>query len=133
MGNHDLFMRRRKPDSMELQQMKAAAKEEKQRRQVQRNRLAREKQLREEAERERANMERRLLQYQEEIRLANEALVRFYLFTLSFVTKCLISLFPKKCLHRAFFRFIYNYYMSICLINIKKLMYSELININNDD
>lgn len=77
MGNHDLFMRRRKPDSMELQQMKAAAKEEKQRRQVQRNRLAREKQLREEAERERANMERRLLQYQEEIRLANEALVCF--------------------------------------------------------
>lgn len=61
---------------MELQQMKAAAKEEKQRRQVQRNRLAREKQLREEAERERANMEQRLLQYQEEIRLANEALVR---------------------------------------------------------
>lgn len=78
MGNHDLFMRRRKPDSMELQQMKAAAKEEKQRRQVQRNRLAREKQLREEAERERANMERRLLQYQEEIRLANEALVGFF-------------------------------------------------------
>lgn len=75
MGNHDLFMRRRKPDSMELQQMKAAAKEEKQRRQVQRNRLAREKQLREEAERERANLEQRLLQYQEEIRLANEALV----------------------------------------------------------
>ncbi|KAJ8921227.1 hypothetical protein NQ315_013699, partial [Exocentrus adspersus] len=77
MGNHDLFMRRRKPDSMELQQMKAAAKEEKQRRQVQRNRLAREKQLREEAERDRANMEQRLLQYQEEIRLANEALVSF--------------------------------------------------------
>lgn len=76
MGNHDLFMRRRKPDSMELQQMKAAAKEEKQRRQVQRNRLAKEKQLREEAERERANMEQRLLQYQEEIRLANEALRR---------------------------------------------------------
>ncbi|XP_019874743.1 merlin [Aethina tumida] len=76
MGNHDLFMRRRKPDSMELQQMKAAAKEEKQRRQVQRNRLAREKQLREEAERERANMEQRLIQYQEEIRLANEALRR---------------------------------------------------------
>ncbi|CAH0548833.1 unnamed protein product [Brassicogethes aeneus] len=76
MGNHDLFMRRRKPDSMELQQMKAAAKEEKQRRQVQRNRLAREKQLREEAERDRANMEQRLIQYQEEIRLANEALRR---------------------------------------------------------
>lgn len=82
MGNHDLFMRRRKPDSMELQQMKAAAKEEKQRRQIERNRLAREKQLREEAERDRANMEQRLLQYQEEIRLANEALVRRQLFFL---------------------------------------------------
>lgn len=75
MGNHDLFMRRRKPDSMELQQMKAAAKEEKQRRQEQRNRLAREKKLREEAEKERAALEQRLLQYQKEISSANEALV----------------------------------------------------------
>lgn len=71
-------MRRRKPDSMELQQMKAAAKEEKQRRQVQRNRLAKEKQLREDAEREKSNLEQRLLQYQEEIRLANEALVTLF-------------------------------------------------------
>lgn len=31
IGNHDLFMRRRKPDSMEVQQMKAQAKEEKSR------------------------------------------------------------------------------------------------------
>ncbi|XP_045466070.1 merlin [Harmonia axyridis] len=76
MGNHDLFMRRRKPDSMELQQMKAAAKEEKQRRQEQRNRLAREKKLREEAEKERAALEQRLLQYQKEISSANEALRR---------------------------------------------------------
>lgn len=29
IGNHDRFMRRRKPDSMEVQQMKAQAKEEK--------------------------------------------------------------------------------------------------------
>ncbi|KAL3272225.1 hypothetical protein HHI36_022708 [Cryptolaemus montrouzieri] len=76
MGNHDLFMRRRKPDSMELQQMKAAAKEEKQRRQEQRNRLAREKKLREEAEKDRAALEQRLLQYQKEISSANEALRR---------------------------------------------------------
>lgn len=76
IGNHDLFMRRRKPDSMELQQMKAAAAEEKERRAVQRNRLAREKALRQEAELERASMEQRLLQYQDEIRLANEALRR---------------------------------------------------------
>lgn len=31
IGNHDLYMRRRKPDSMEVQQMKAQAKEEKSR------------------------------------------------------------------------------------------------------
>lgn len=47
------------------------------RRQIERNKLAREKQLREAAEREKAAMEHRLLQYQEEIRLANEALVRY--------------------------------------------------------
>lgn len=46
-----------------------------QRRQIERNKLAREKQLREAAERERQAMEQRLRQYQEEIRLANEALV----------------------------------------------------------
>ena len=46
IGNHDLFMRRRKPDPMDVQQMKAQAKEEKQRRQIERSKLAREKQLR---------------------------------------------------------------------------------------
>lgn len=76
IGNHDLFMRRRKPDTMEIQQMKSQAKEEKSRRQIERNKLAREKQLREAAEREKCAMEQRLLQYQEEIRLANEALRR---------------------------------------------------------
>lgn len=34
IGNHDLFKRRRKPDTIEVQQMKAAAREEKRRRQV---------------------------------------------------------------------------------------------------
>ena len=34
MGNHELFMRRRKPDSMEIQQMKSQAREEKARKQV---------------------------------------------------------------------------------------------------
>lgn len=76
IGNHDLFMRRRKPDTMEVQQMKTQAKEEKSRRQIERNKLAREKQLREAAEREKSALEQRLLQYQEEIRLANEALRR---------------------------------------------------------
>lgn len=34
IGNHELFKRRRKPDTIEVQQMKAAAREEKHRRQV---------------------------------------------------------------------------------------------------
>lgn len=76
IGNHDLFMRRRKPDSMEIQQMKAQAKEEKVRRQHERNKLAREKQLREEIEREKAELEQRMMQYQEEAKLALEALRR---------------------------------------------------------
>lgn len=78
IGNHELFMRRRKPDNMETQQMKAQAKEEKQRRQIERNKLAREKQLREQAEREKALLETRLLQLQEEMRNANQALVSVF-------------------------------------------------------
>ena len=34
VGNHELFTRRRKPDTMEIQQMRSLAKEEKMRRQV---------------------------------------------------------------------------------------------------
>ncbi|EAW59821.1 neurofibromin 2 [Homo sapiens] len=40
IGNHDLFMRRRKADSLEVQQMKAQAREEKARKQGQRGRSA---------------------------------------------------------------------------------------------
>uniref|UniRef100_A0A8C5H8F5 Radixin-like n=1 Tax=Gouania willdenowi TaxID=441366 RepID=A0A8C5H8F5_GOUWI len=36
MGNHELYMRRRKPDTIEVQQMKAQAKEEKQQKQQER-------------------------------------------------------------------------------------------------
>jgi len=34
VGNHELFTRRRKPDTMEIQQMRSLAREEKMRRQV---------------------------------------------------------------------------------------------------
>ncbi|XP_063059070.1 NF2, moesin-ezrin-radixin like (MERLIN) tumor suppressor b isoform X2 [Engraulis encrasicolus] len=76
IGNHDLFMRRRKVDSIEVQQMKALAKEEKARKKMERQVLAREKQMREEAERAKEEMERRLFQLQDEARMANEALIR---------------------------------------------------------
>ena len=47
--------------------MKAQAKEEKLRRQIERSKLAREKQLREEVERDKAALEYRVGQYQEEV------------------------------------------------------------------
>ncbi|CAG0915019.1 unnamed protein product [Notodromas monacha] len=76
IGNHDRFMRRRKPDPMEVQQMKAQAKEEKLRRQMERSKLAREKQLRQDLERQKAELEQRLVHYQEEARLAQQQLRR---------------------------------------------------------
>jgi hypothetical protein len=38
MGNHELYMRRRKPDTIEVQQMKAQAREEKHHKQQERYR-----------------------------------------------------------------------------------------------
>ncbi|XP_056601746.1 NF2, moesin-ezrin-radixin like (MERLIN) tumor suppressor a [Triplophysa dalaica] len=76
IGNHDLFMRRRRVDSLEVQQMKAQAREEKARKQMERQTLEREKRLREEAERARDELERRLMQVQDEAQMANEALLR---------------------------------------------------------
>ncbi|XP_077996323.1 merlin-like [Glandiceps talaboti] len=76
VGNHELFMRRRKVDTIEVQQMKAQAREEKARKHIERNKLAREKHLREMAEREKETLERQLQHFREEARLANEALMR---------------------------------------------------------
>ncbi|KAL7987068.1 hypothetical protein Chor_005987 [Crotalus horridus] len=75
IGNHDLFMRRRRVDPIEIQQMKAQAREEKARKKMEHQRLAREKQLREEAERAKEELERRLFEVEDEARQANEALV----------------------------------------------------------
>lgn len=75
-GNHDLYMRRRKPDTMEIQQMKAQAKEEKQRRQQERAKFLREKKLREKAERDRYELQKRYEHLQEEMHMASDALRR---------------------------------------------------------
>uniref|UniRef100_A0A8D3AJ09 FERM domain-containing protein n=1 Tax=Scophthalmus maximus TaxID=52904 RepID=A0A8D3AJ09_SCOMX len=64
IGNHDLFMRRRRVDSVDVQQMKAQAREERARKQVERQRLARDE------------LERRLMQLQDEAHMANDALLR---------------------------------------------------------
>lgn len=76
IGNHDLFMRRRKPDTMEIQQMKAQAKEEKQRRQIEKKKLAREIELRKIAEFEKQQLEQQMIQLKSEVRSASEALRR---------------------------------------------------------
>ncbi|KAG7271010.1 LOW QUALITY PROTEIN: hypothetical protein CRUP_038461, partial [Coryphaenoides rupestris] len=83
-GNHELYMRRRKPDTIEVQQMKTQAKEEKLQKTKERDLLEGEKKRRaaiekekEEMEREKEEMERekqelmlRLTQYEERTREA---------------------------------------------------------------
>ncbi|XP_063068057.1 radixin [Engraulis encrasicolus] len=58
MGNHELYMRRRKPDTIEVQQMKAQAREEKHQKQMERAQLEKEKKKREHAEKEKERIER---------------------------------------------------------------------------
>ncbi|KAL7862042.1 hypothetical protein SRHO_G00134830 [Serrasalmus rhombeus] len=81
MGNHELYMQRRKPDSIEVQQMKAQAREEKHQRQLERAMLENEKKKRETIEREKEEMERekremmmRLSQFEEQARKAQRDL-----------------------------------------------------------
>lgn len=66
MGNHELYMRRRKPDTIEVQQMKAQARDEKLARQRERDELLREKQQREIEEREKRALQERLRLLEEE-------------------------------------------------------------------
>lgn len=69
MGNHELYMRRRKPDTIEVQQMKAQAREEKLQKQQERERLQREIQAREMAEKKQLEYEERLKEMQKEMTL----------------------------------------------------------------
>nr|XP_039267928.1 merlin-like [Styela clava] len=75
-GNHDLFMQRRKVDSMEIQQMKSQAQEEKARKQMERARLLREKDEREKILMEKEELERKLKEMQDESKAALDALSR---------------------------------------------------------
>lgn len=74
MGNHELYMRRRKPDTIEVQQMKAQAREEKQAKVLERQQLAKEKAAREDVEREKQELEGRLKRFEEEAQHAQIAL-----------------------------------------------------------
>ncbi|XP_016897066.1 moesin a isoform X2 [Cynoglossus semilaevis] len=81
MGNHELYMRRRKPDTIEVQQMKAQAREEKNHRKMERALLENEKRKRETAEKEKEKIEKekeelmeRLKQIEEQTRKAQQEL-----------------------------------------------------------
>nr|XP_033801282.1 moesin [Geotrypetes seraphini] len=68
MGNHELYMRRRKPDTIEVQQMKAQAREEKHQKQMERALLENEKKKRELAEKEKEKIEREKEELMERLR-----------------------------------------------------------------
>ncbi|XP_066505445.1 moesin b isoform X2 [Hoplias malabaricus] len=72
MGNHDLYMRRRKPDTIEVQQMKAQAREEKNKRLQERALLENEKKKRENAERETEKIAKETMELMERLRQIEE-------------------------------------------------------------
>merc|ERR1712158_24448 len=75
MGNHELYMRRRKPDTIEVQHMKAQNKEEKLAKQQEREKLQREIAAREKAERIQSEYEDRLKKMQADMELRQKALL----------------------------------------------------------
>merc|ERR1719376_598738 len=66
MGNHELYMRRRKPDTIEVQQMKAQAREEKTNKQQEKAALAKMRMEQEESERLRKELEEKVKIMEEE-------------------------------------------------------------------
>uniref|UniRef100_A0A8C2YXQ2 Radixin n=1 Tax=Cyclopterus lumpus TaxID=8103 RepID=A0A8C2YXQ2_CYCLU len=76
MGNHELYMRRRKPDTIEVQQMKAQAREEKHHKQMERAQLENEKKKREHAEKEKERIEHEKNELMERLRQIEEQTMR---------------------------------------------------------
>lgn len=75
MGNHELYMRRRKPDTIDVQQMKAQAREEKNAKQQEREKLQMALAARERAEKKQQEYEDRLRTMQEEINRSQANLI----------------------------------------------------------
>ncbi|XP_071801059.1 radixin-like [Asterias amurensis] len=73
MGNHELYMRRRKPDTIEVQQMKAQAREDKLNKQTERAQLQKEAELRQKAEKEKEELEKRFEMFERQHQEALEA------------------------------------------------------------
>lgn len=75
MGNHELYMRRRKPDTIEVQQMKAQAKEERANRSSEREKLQKEIAARQAAEQKQKEYELKLSEMQENMARAQKELL----------------------------------------------------------
>jgi len=75
MGNHELYMRRRKPDTIEVQQMKAQAREERQQKLAERERLQKEITARELAELRQKEYEGKLADMQTAVQMAQQQLL----------------------------------------------------------
>uniref|UniRef100_A0A1Q3FAR0 Moesin/ezrin/radixin homolog 1 n=1 Tax=Culex tarsalis TaxID=7177 RepID=A0A1Q3FAR0_CULTA len=75
MGNHELYMRRRKPDTIDVQQMKAQAREEKNAKQQEREKLQLALAARERAEKKQQEYEDRLRNMQEEMERSQANLI----------------------------------------------------------
>ncbi|UJR22523.1 hypothetical protein I4U23_025572 [Adineta vaga] len=65
MGNHELYMRRRKADPLDIQQMKQQAREERTARERERQRMQTEIALRQQAEKDRKEMEERVKSFED--------------------------------------------------------------------
>ena len=74
MGNHELYMRRRKPDTIEVQQMKAQAKEERAAKQQEREKLRQAIEAKEIAERRLLELQEKLKEEQNKNRTLEERL-----------------------------------------------------------
>lgn len=74
MGNHELYMRRRKPDTIEVQQMKAQAKEERAAKQQEREKLRQAIEAKELAERRLLELQEKLKEEQNKNRTLEERL-----------------------------------------------------------
>ncbi|VDP09529.1 unnamed protein product [Soboliphyme baturini] len=77
IGNHNLYLRRRQPDSLEVQEMKAQSKEEKLRRQAEKQRLEREIGMRLQAEKEKDHLQEEVKMLREQVIIAQDALKRY--------------------------------------------------------
>jgi len=84
MGNHELYMRRRQPDPIEVQQMRAQAKEEQQKRDLERQRFESERKRLQEEEQARLLLEKEKQELLDRLRQTEEERNRFHEQTLNF-------------------------------------------------